>query len=212
MLRFSNTQVFGLEDSIVASGYSFRSAPRIIPGREAKEKDWDRARKLGSADPGMGHDGWLKGVIVQADVTYPQYWTKQAQRYHWFEYICSTSNMHMLVKNASLPFEEFKKQFNQYVDDDLIQRTQDYANQFNNCDDPVKRYQLFMKLQSNLPMGFELTVRVTTNYLQLKTMYTQRKTHRLKEDWGAFAQWCDTLPHFNELTGIPKFEMLELKM
>ena len=120
--------------------------------------------------------------------------------------------MHMLVKNASLPFEEFKKQFNQYVDDDLIQRTQDYANQFNNCDDPVKRYQLFMKLQSNLPMGFELTVRVTTNYLQLKTMYTQRKTHRLKEDWGAFAQWCDTLPHFNELTGIPKFEMPELKM
>ena len=69
-----------------------------------------------------------------------------------------------------------------------------------------------MKLQSNLPMGFELTVRVTTNYLQLKTMYTQRKTHRLKEDWGAFAQWCDALPHFNELTGIPKFEMPELKM
>ena len=212
MVRFHNTKVYGLEESIVASGYSFRSAPRVEPGREAVAKDWDRAKRLGSADPGMGHDGWLKGVVVQADVVYPQYWTKQAQRYHWFDYIMSTSNMHMLVKNASLSLEEFKKQFNSYVDEDLIVRIQEYAEKFNNCTDPEERYQLFMKLQSNLPMGFELITRVTTNYLQLKTMYLQRRTHRLKEDWGAFALWCDSLPHFNELTGIPKFEMPALKM
>ena len=113
----------------------------------------------------------------------------------------SSSAMHMLCKNAALPFEEFRKQYNEYVDDDIIKRVQEYAKQFNECTDEKKKYELFMKMQSNNPLGYELTMSVTTNYLQLKTMYNQRKHHRLKEDWGAFCDWCDTLPYFNDLTG-----------
>ena len=201
MLKLENTEVYGLERAIVASGLSFRSAPKIDLTRDINEKDWKRGKNLGNAESGQGHDGYLKGIVVQVDITYPQYWTKQAQRYHFFEICMSSSAMHMLCKNAALPFEEFRKQYNEYVDDDIIKRVQEYAKQFNECTDEKKKYELFMKMQSNNPLGYELTMSVTTNYLQLKTMYNQRKHHRLKEDWGAFCDWCDSLPHFNELTG-----------
>ena len=201
MLKLENTEVYGLERAIIASGLSFRSAPKIDLTRDINEKDWKRGKNLGNAESGQGHDGYLKGIVVQVDITYPQYWTKQAQRYHFFEICMSSSAMHMLCKNAALPFEEFKKQYNEYVDDDIIKRVQEYAKQFNECTDEKKKYELFMKMQSNNPLGYELTMSVTTNYLQLKTMYNQRKHHRLKEDWGAFCDWCDSLPHFNELTG-----------
>ena len=201
MLKLENTEVYGLERAIIASGLSFRSAPKIDLTRDINEKDWKRGKNLGNAESGQGHDGYLKGIVVQVDITYPQYWTKQAQRYHFFEICMSSSAMHMLCKNAALPFEEFRKQYNEYVDDDIIRRVQEYAKQFNECTDEKKKYELFMKMQSNNPLGYELTMSVTTNYLQLKTMYNQRKHHRLKEDWGAFCDWCDSLPHFNELTG-----------
>lgn len=203
MLRFENTKVYGLEKAIISSGYSFRSASKLDPSRDITDKDWKRGKMLGNASSGLGHDGYLKGIVVQADVTYPQYWTKQAQRYHYFEIVMSTSCMHMLCKNALLPFEEFKKQFNEYVDEDIIRKVQNYAKQYNECpdEDKEKKYELFMKMESNNPLGYELTMAITTNYLQLKTMYLQRKTHRLKEDWGTFCEWCESLPHFKELTG-----------
>ena len=201
MLKLENTEVYGLERAIIASGLSFRSAPKIDLTRDINEKDWKRGKNLGNAESGQGHDGYLKGIVVQVDITYPQYWTKQAQRYHFFEICMSSSAMHMLCKNAALPFEEFRKQYNEYVDDDIIKRVQEYAKQFNECTDEKKKYELFMKMQSNNPLGYELTMSVTTNYLQLKTMYNQRKYHRLKEDWGAFCDWCDALPYFTELTG-----------
>jgi hypothetical protein len=48
-------------------------------------------------------------------------------------------------------------------------------------------------------MGAELFVRVSTNYKQLQTMYWQRKTHKLREDWGEFCKFVRELPYANEL-------------
>lgn len=52
-------------------------------------------------------------------------------------------------------------------------------------------------LYSN-PCGFRLTAGMTTNYCQLKTIYQQRKDHRLPE-WREFCQWILTLPMFRAL-------------
>ena len=46
---------------------------------------------------------------------------------------------------------------------------------------------------------------MVTNYQQLKTMYKQRRYHKLKE-WHVFCDWVETLPHFLELTGVKKEE------
>ena len=33
----------------------------------------------------------------------------------------------------------------------------------------------------------------------LKTIYKQRKNHKLREDWSAFCEWIETLPYAKEL-------------
>ena len=55
----------------------------------------------------------------------------------------------------------------------------------------------YLELLYSNPCGFRLTSRMTTNYQQLKTIYSQRKTHRLPE-WRAFCKWIETLPYAKE--------------
>ena len=42
---------------------------------------------------------------------------------------------------------------------------------------------------------------MTTNYRQLKTIYCQRRTHRLPE-WRVFCEWIETLPYADFITKI----------
>ena len=56
----------------------------------------------------------------------------------------------------------------------------------------------YLRLLYSNPCGFKLTARMTTNYRQLKTIYHQRKNHRLPE-WRVFCSWIEDLPHFKEL-------------
>ena len=62
-------------------------------------------------------------------------------------------------------------------------------------EDLKKRY---LEILYSNPCGFKLTAGMTTNYRQLKTIYSQRKTHRLPE-WREFCAWVETLPMFKEL-------------
>ena len=59
---------------------------------------------------------------------------------------------------------------------------------------------LYMYIISSCPQGLEKTMRVSTNYLQLKTMWHQRRNHKLK-DWQVFCDEIEKLPYFKELTG-----------
>ena len=60
-------------------------------------------------------------------------------------------------------------------------------------------YHAYMRCISDCPMGAELFVRVSTNYKQLQTIYWQRKDHKLREDWGAFIKFVESLPYADEL-------------
>jgi hypothetical protein len=51
-----------------------------------------------------------------------------------------------------------------------------------------------------LPIGYELTQAHVVNYRQLKTMYQQRKNHRL-QSWKNFCAWIKTLPDSHLITG-----------
>ena len=83
-MKISNIRVYGLEESILASGYPM--ATEIEEYNEVKvllsSKDLERAARLAGASPGSGHDCMLKGIVVQADITAPQYWWLQFGRYH----------------------------------------------------------------------------------------------------------------------------------
>ena len=73
-------------------------------------------------------------------------------------------------------------------------------------EDKQKIYETFETLVHNLPRGFELWATVNSNFLQLKTMVIQRFHHRNKEDWGAFVEFCYSLPKFRELCGFTSEE------
>lgn len=87
-----------------------------------------------------------------------------------------------------------KESFNKYVKKEVIDIVQDLANRF--LENPT--YENRIKLLSNCPMGIELFMRVSTNYMQLRNIYHQRKNHRLIEDWGAFCNMIQRLPFFEE--------------
>lgn len=191
--QINNTSVYGLDKAIKASGNPMRTE---IDNDEVSEKDFNRAVKLGNTRNGEGHDNFLKGILVQMDLTAPLYFWKQAQRYHWFDFVSSQSTMHCLLKFdlSSQCVEETNK--------DVLKIVQSLVEQYKimSDDHPLKKTK-WRELVATLPSGFCLTATMTTNYQQLKTMYLQRRYHKLKE-WQVFCAWCDTLPHFIEFTGV----------
>jgi hypothetical protein len=57
----------------------------------------------------------------------------------------------------------------------------------------------FHRVIHNCPEGIELCRRVTTNYLQLKTMRSQREHHKMYAWSKDYLNFCDNLPYFKEL-------------
>ncbi len=190
--NIKNTSIYGLDRAVKASGNPMRT---IIDDSEVTEADFRRAVKLGTTKSGEGHDNYLKGILVQMDVTAPLYWWKQAQRYHWFDFISSQSTMHCLIKfdiNEQCVNETSKEVLN------IIAKM---VEEYKTLEEGETKQLLWRKIVASLPCGFCLGATMTTNYQQLKTMYNQRKHHKLKE-WNIFCKWCESLPHFIELTNL----------
>jgi hypothetical protein len=195
-MNIRNTKVYGIEETIIRSGYPMLSEICEDISRELTEKDYKRAKHLGNAESGSGHDNMLKGIIVQADFEAPQYWWMQFQRYHFADIISSQSKMHRILKM------DLDESCNEYVDRRIIGIVQEYIELYNSMpENSEARKKLFHKIISNVPMGLNLVAGVTTNYLQLKTIYLQRckNPHRMY-DWSIdFTNWCLELPMFKEL-------------
>lgn len=211
--KIENTEVFGLDKCKVASGNSYRTTIRTAD--DLNDKDELRAERLGSVAVGTGHDAFLNGITVIADFTAPLYWWKQAQRYHWFEFVSSQSTMHCVTKF------KLADRCVSTVDHRIIEVVQEMINDYNSYDTAVKFMQesgesqaaldkyaeehkeLWYKIIASLPCGFCLSATMTTNYRQLKTMCQQRKGHHLKE-WKVFIDWANSLPDFTRLTAASK--------
>lgn len=190
-----NVRVYGVRESIVASGYSMRAEP---PTEEEfnelcsalPEQHINRANNLSSCPSGSGHDTFLAGCVVQFDLCFTvKVWT-EAERYHFFQFVNSMSSMHRLNKM------DFDFVFCDYVADgikDIMRHLKD-----NYKKSPSEEN--FLALIYSCPVGLQLTARMTTNYLQLKTIYSQRKIHRLPE-WREFCKWIETLPYSELIIG-----------
>lgn len=189
-------EVYGLDFALKASGNPMRTQ---FDRSEVSEKDLKRGSVLGSARSGEGHDNYLKGIVVEFDVTAPLYWWKQAQRYHFFEFVSSQSTMHCLLK-FDLESQCVKDTNKEVLA--ILNRLKDEYNAISDENKEEKKLK-WRELVASLPSGFCLGATMVTNYQQLKTIYNQRKFHKLDE-WHVFCDWCKTLPHFLELTGVEK--------
>ena len=189
--HIENTEVYGLNKSAIASGNAMRT---VMADNTATPTDRDlmRAELLGSTGLGEGHDNFLNGIIVQFDLYAPLYMWKQIQRYHFLDFISSQSTMHRLLKF------DVATQCVSDTDPVIVQRYQDLVADYNATSDEDPNIEKWRTLVASLPCGFVLGATMTTNYRQLKTIYLQRRNHKLRE-WHYFCAWCRTLPLFTTI-------------
>ena len=186
-MRIDKLRVYDYDESLIASGYAMRTE---LEDREPNEKDYKRGRSLTKASNGNGaHGQWLTGVRVNFDLTCTiKMWT-EIERYRFMEFVTSQSTMHRIAKF------DIDTQCNEYVEDAIIAFVNKLKDDYNSDPTPEK----YLKLLYNVPVGFELTARMTTNYRSLLNIYVQRHDHRLPE-WREFCQYMlDTLPNFKDL-------------
>lgn len=202
----SNAKVYGLDESIRRAKF-----PMSVDTSQVTSELTNGIKALAQSAHGAAHDQWLTGVVVQFDLTFSNKGWVEAERYQFLDFVSSQSTMHRITKF------DLDKAYNEYVDKRIVDIMKEKVRDYNDhCvsleTSPISQSQevleMFEKekkrkylgiLYSN-PAGFEITAGMTTNYRQLKTIYSQRKNHRLPE-WREFCKWIETLPHSELITG-----------
>lgn len=180
----SNVQIYGLRESVKASKY-----PMATRTESCTDDITPRVASLAQSAHGSGHDQFLTGIVVQFDLTLTvKAWT-EAQRYHFLDFVSSQSTMHRVTKF------DIAEQCCEYVTKGTIDSVRELVEAYKQQPTPDN----YLRVLYNVPVGFRLTARMTTNYRQLKTIYAQRKKHRLPE-WRALCAWMETLPHSEWIT------------
>lgn len=180
-----NVEVYGLPESIRASKY-----PKAVDVSMLTDELTSTAVSLAQSGKGEGHDNWLLGVVVQFDLTFTvKAWT-EAERYHFFDIVSSQSTMHRITKF------DLDRAYIGYTDSRIVEVMKELVAEYNAVPTPEN----YLRVLYSNPCGMKLTARMATNYRQLKTIYTQRKNHRLPE-WREFCKWVETLPHAELIVG-----------
>lgn len=218
MITFENINVYNWMNAIrgmrnsweswdaIDSGYDDYLRPYDDGGMDSAEVGAERRFLLGPNDSklmknlakaGPEHAKYLRQIFISVDITAPLKFWDEMDTYHFFE-TNSTSAMHKLgsgeIFARSFSFEDF--------DDDI---KMDYLELLNEA---RKRWEIAGKKKPSrewrqmvmlTAMGFNYRRTFTSNYSQLRTMYFQRKNHRLQE-WRDMARWIEGLPYSELIT------------
>ena len=184
-MKVENVNVFGIEDSFRASKF-----PMATDVSNVNSEYTNTIKKLAQCPLGTGHDNFINGVIVQFDLTFTNKAWVEMQRYHFIDFVSSQSTMHCISKM------DINSCCNKYVSPTIKNELELLKSEYLRTKSPED----YLRLLYNIPSGFQLTARMTTNYRQLKTIYNQRKTHRLPE-WRGFCKWIETLPYSDLIIG-----------
>lgn len=185
MLIVDNVEVSGLNRATVASGIPMYTAydPVDIQINSASmtysddDPHYKRAVKLCRNTTNSGHCTFLSGIVVHMDITATVKWWVQWQRYHFQQIVSSMSTMHRLRQMMRAGTIHFNENTDAAVVDAFLQLLdrEDVTDE---------------QLAYSCPMGLELTASVVTNYLQLRTIYSQRRNHKLAE-WRDFCNFVE---------------------
>lgn len=188
-MRIENVKVYGLENAVRCSKFPMQTDTSLCTTEVTKTTD-----KLAMCGLGEAHDNFLNGIIVQFDLTFSNKAWVELQRYHFIDFISSQSTMHRITKF------NLDEAYNEYVDQRVIDIMKELVAEYNSKDLADRTPEDYLRILYSNPAGFELTAGMTTNYRQLKTIYRQRKSHRLPE-WREFCNWIKKLPYSDWITG-----------
>lgn len=180
-----NVRVYDINESFKASKY-----PMAVDTDKVNSDITPTIMHLAKSGKGEGHDQFLTGIRVNFDLTFTNKAWVEAERYRFLEFVSSQSTMHKISKF------ELSEQYIDYVDPRIIDIMNELKDRYNETQDKED----YLRLLYSNPCGFKLTARLTTNYRCLKTIYSQRKNHRLPE-WREFCKWVETLPYSELIIG-----------
>ena len=151
--------------------------------------------KAGSSDR-----KFMRMIHVQADVTAPLFWWKEADTYKVGTVANSCSTMHTLHKR-DLTIDDFSHEH-------LVSASLDCLNETIKTINTARQYFVDMKLKGDwwqmiqlLPSSFNQKRTIDLNYETLFSIYHQRKNHKLDE-WREFCKGIETLPYMKEFLGL----------
>lgn len=195
-MNITSYKVYDMPEAIVASGfpmiaeYNEEDFMRAVMETHtdinagSTNKAIERAIRLANAPDGSGHKTFLSGILVGANVTATIKWWVQFGRYHFQQIDSSMSTMHRLKQMVIQNTVQFHPSTNPQVIAEFV--------------DLVHRSDDIEEIAYSVPNGLELTARINTNYLQLRTMLVQRINHPLSE-WQDFCGWVLNLPLADKL-------------
>lgn len=200
-MKFENTQVWGFESALRGmrnpkeswnrNDSHYNGYGEYIIG----DNDLDLATRLVKA--GSEHRKFLRMIHVQTDMTAPLYLYKEYDTYKIATVANSTSTMHKIAsKSITLDCFEIDdmKDFEKGYLQSVINMCEDYRTQYLETKDK----DIWKALIRLLPESWLQTRTIDLNYENLRTIYHQRKFHKLSE-WHTFCDWVKTLPYAEEL-------------
>lgn len=194
---------FGFSDAVRSIGLSYER-----PYNEAQGVTV--LNNLARNDLNSGELNVLTGVTVSMNVEGTIKWWQQAERYHWFQINMSESVMHSLCNpRIKIGSNSFDKDTPFEVVKSFVRNRDELLS-----GGPISKEDKLALIYS-LPVGYLERARVTTNYLQLMTMYKQRHNHQLQE-WRLFCTWvAEALPMMKvllEVNGCYRKDMQSLSL
>lgn len=175
--------------------------------------DMNLAQRLIAGGP--EHRKFLRQVFVSVDITAPLYWWKEFDTYKIGTVANSTSTMHKLATtpitldcfeiddyNNNLPIDNDAEPFRIGHDVSMIVSILENLRK-KYLETKNKKY--WKELVRWLPESWLQTRTITMNYENLRTIYHQRKDHKLNEWSGKddrqnknFIAWVESLPYAKE--------------
>lgn len=216
MIRFDDLDIYNWHNAIRGMRNSFGSWDKMdsyyhvpdhlvvdpLTGRVQGLKwvfgpnDWDLALRLSKA--GDSHAKYLRQILVSVDITAGAEWWKEFDTYKVGTVANSTSLMHKL---GSRPLTVYDFSFDDPHDPDVQEAIRLLNRVIRKWRESGKKVGTseWRKMQKLVPMGVRYTRTVTMNYQVLKTIYQDRRGHRLTE-WRDFCAWVESLPYSQLIT------------
>lgn len=201
MIKFDNVEVYNFDNAIRGMRNSWQSWDKLDSYWEDPTSfvigEADHKLMMNLVKAGPEHGKFLRQIFISVDITAPLKWWDEIDQYHFFD-TNSTSAMHTLGR-GEIVLDDFSSED---WDSDL---GEDYINLINTARErwfaagkkkPSKEWRQLIMLTA---MGFNYRRTFTSNYAQLRTMYFQRKNHRLQE-WRDMADWIESLPYSELIT------------
>lgn len=211
MAQFQTIEVAGFNPAIMGMRHPLKSYDKADSKYDNDgnlnigKNDYDLAKRLCQAGS-PEHAKFLRQICVWVNITAPRYWWSEFDTYKVGTTANSQSTMHRLIKDGVTKEEiDFpQKEYDPSIDliiGHYLYDLNNWINFYKTIDDKEEKDIYFNIIKAMLPEGYIQTRMVSLNYQVLRTMYNQRKNHKLSHWNTDFVNWIHTLPLSEWITG-----------